>query len=79
MPMRKSFKDSLKTLEADIQYANTLYCLLLHNFYFCFSLPSFFFFYHFFLPTGYEGGGGGGGGGGFVELCCFWYVVDVYF
>lgn len=27
--MRKSFKDSLKVLEADIQHANTLYVLLL--------------------------------------------------
>lgn len=25
--MRKSYKDSLKALEADIQHANTLYCL----------------------------------------------------
>lgn len=35
--MRKSFKDSLKALEADIQYANTLYYLLLYHFDFCFS------------------------------------------
>lgn len=35
--MRKSFKDSLKALEADIQFANTLYdsvsfffCILIH-------------------------------------------------
>ncbi|KAK4399068.1 E3 ubiquitin-protein ligase AIRP2 [Sesamum angolense] len=27
-PMRKSFKDSLKVLEADIQHANTLYMLM---------------------------------------------------
>lgn len=27
MAMRKSFKDSLKALEADIQHANTLYKL----------------------------------------------------
>ncbi|RWW32795.1 hypothetical protein GW17_00002513, partial [Ensete ventricosum] len=32
--MRKSFKDSLKVLEADIQHANTLYVLLFFFFFF---------------------------------------------
>lgn len=51
--MRKSFKDSLKALEADIQHANTLYaslfCLLSV---FCavkFDLLIFFFFFWVYL------------------------------
>lgn len=40
--MRKSFKDSLKVLEADIQHANTLYVLLLSFFIIIISAFGFF-------------------------------------
>lgn len=35
--MRKSFKDSLKVLEADIQHANSLYVVLLSSQFFFFA------------------------------------------
>lgn len=33
-PMRKSFKDSLKVLEADVQHANTLWVILIFQIFF---------------------------------------------
>lgn len=51
--MRKSFKDSLKALEADIQHANTMYVLSYTRFnscspFLCFSFNIQLFFFFFF-------------------------------